>query len=724
MTEQERLKQLTEELQKASDSYYNGKEIMSNFEYDAKFDELKALEEQFHITDGFTSKVGAEIVRGNLPKIMHEYPAKSLGKTKDVAEVYRIQAGGIDGEDGFSCLSWKMDGCTLQLTYENGKLKTAATRGNGFIGQDVTQNALYIQGIPQEIAYKGKLVVRGEAVMSYEEFDRINAGLSAEEKYANPRNLTAATITLLHPEELENRKIHFKAFELVDIINEVVNKNEFAFLNTNPRFSNFSQRLNYLCSLGFGVVEYQRVNVKDLKNVIAEWSDEKRIRSIGFPVDGLVIAYDDVQSTRSLPETGHHPHMRKGMAFKWQDELVQSKLLDIEWSIGRTGVITPVAIFEPIEICGTTVSRASLHNLSEMQRILGTPYKNQEIQVYKANMIIPQIQSGIKMEDLSYSVTSQTIAPPNECPCCKKPVIIQNKNNVLNLICESQDCLEKQIGKFAHFVSRDCMNVIGLSEETLRKFVEKGWIREFSDIYTFTYEYRNEILAMDGFGKKSLEKLDDALEKSRHTTFVPFIHALGIPNVGKGQAKLLLPEVEKYIASKALTFEDNLPYGKKLIHGLLDMVRMNYDFTQVDGFGEKIDQSIKEYFAEIVEDCMAYVDNAFYDLLENMIFEDTETSKEKNCTGLAGLTFVVTGDVYYFKNRAELQAKIEEFGGKNAGSVSSKTSYLINNDITSTSGKNKKAKDLGIPIITEEEFLKMISDKEKENTEEIEEEKE
>lgn len=684
----DRINTLTTELQKAADSYYNsGIELMSNLEYDKKFDELKELEAQAGITNGFTSKVGAA-ANNKLKKVTHEYEAKSLDKTKSVDALIGVHS---DPAHANVCLSWKCDGSTVQLTYDNGKLTSAVTRGDGVVGQDITKNSKYIANIPREISYKGKLVVRGEALMTYDEFNRLNTNGD----FANARNLANATITALDKNILEERKTEFKAFELVY---------QDSLDNGNYQM-NFSARLDYLKTLGFGVVEHKSVNVKELKSAIDEWSTEEKITSLGFPVDGLVICNEDCEYTKNLQGTEHHPNAMKGMAFKWQDEEVKTKLRDIEWQVGRTGVLTPVAVFDTVDLCGTKVTKASLHNISyikEKDLRIGD-----EITVYKANMIIPQVGENLSAKEFRLSL-GDVYHIPKECPCCKKETkVIESDSGVLSLNCSNEKCPEKEIGRFTHFVSKHGMNIDGLSENTLRVLLEKGFIETTYDLYHLE-KHRQALMQLEGFGEKSTENLLSAIENSKKCDFSHFMYAQGIDGIGRGQIKAL----KNYIDSKYDTLFD--VYGKDLdgsydLLGLLyNMNDKGFDFTQIDGIGTVLADSLSNW----IENNLEMQDENYTEammLLSELEFSDQAAVKEQGNALLAGKSFCITGSLESFSNRDEMVKWIEDNGGKFVSGVSSKTDYLVNNDITSTSGKNKKAKELGIPIVTEKMLIDSVN---------------
>lgn len=671
------MEKLIEKLNNAAEAYYNGNEIMSNYEYDTLYDQLLQMEKETGVIlpNSPTQKVGTGAV-DKLPKVTHEYPAKSLAKTKDYNEfVSAFKKGESKTGCDTAVLMWKLDGSTVQCTYQDGKLIAAATRGNGEIGSDITHNAPYIKGLPMTIPYKGKLVVRGEATMSYAEFKRINASLSEEEQYKNPRNLANATIMLLDSNEMRKREIWFNAFNLV-------------YMDEMPPL--FNIRLAELYVQGFNTVELAVCELDKLEDTMKEW--ERKVPDYDIPVDGLVAVFNDIAYAETLPGTGHNPHVLGGYAFKWEDETAETILRDIEWSASRTGLLNPVAVFDPVELAGTTVSRASVHNLSYiMDKDLRIGDK---ITVYKANMIIPQIAENLSTNEERQKVKVSSVYLPlgTKCPVCNGDISIHTSEDgeTMTVHCANYHCPAKMIGKFVHFCERDCMNIEGMSEATIERFVEKGFIKEYADIFKLD-RFRSEIIAMEGFGQKSYENLIVATERAKTTDFVSFIHALGIPNIGKGQAKLF-----------------NKEYKGDIIEFFKDVQARKF-FQSIDGIGEVIEDNLwrwgNEYLRFIVLPNVKENDE-IKNLMPLLIFKKEEESRVEKV--LDGLTFVITGDVHHFKNRAEMQAKIEELGGKATGSVTGKTSYLINNDVTSSSGKNKKAKELGIPIISEKEFLDMI----------------
>jgi len=676
----ERMEALRVELAKASDDYYNGTESMSNFEYDQKFDELKVLEEQYgNPSDNFTDRVGAEVEpQSGLPKVTHEYEAKSLGKTKSVDELIKEQSKTSDGMNGKTCLSWKLDGCTVQLTYDKGELQLACTRGDGKVGQDITQNALFIDGIPQTIDYKGKLVVRGEALMSYAEFDRLNT----DGQYANPRNLASATITALDKWLLTQRNIDFKAFELVhsDLVD-----------------FGFSENLKWLQSKGFDVVPHEVVALTDLKEKIAEWSEADKINALGYPVDGLVVAYDDTHKVKGLEGTEHHPSLTKSMAFKWQDEKVQTKLTAIEWSPSRTGLLNPVAVFDTVDLCGTKVSRASLHNVSYIQNLNLKVGDN--ITVYKANMIIPQIAENL---DRNKGITD--VMHGVECPCCKKPATIKNNNGTLTMVCEDEKCLAKQLGTFTHFVEKHGMNIEGLSEKSLLTLMENGVIKELSDLFRLSEADRLAYTSIEGLGDKAFDNLLASIERAKTTDTEHFLYACGIEGISKGQIKEIVGYLKENYSGSLKDYQSS-DGSYDLLGVLVGMEESGFDFTRINGIGDVLAKNLSDFIEkELIE---PEYGKGFHDCLQYLTFKDKPLEQSKDLP-LTGKTFVITGTLNGFANRDELVSVIEANGGKVSGSVSKNTDYLINNDVTSTSGKNKKAQDLGVPIISEAEFIDKI----------------
>ena len=645
-----RIEELVTILNKASEAYYNGQdEIMSNYEWDAMFDELTALEEETgHIlSNSPTQNAGYESTSGQ--KEAHEFSALSLAKTKKVEELEKW------AEDYPIWLSWKLDGLTLVITYDNGKLVKILTRGNGTIGTNITHLKNSIKGFPLEVPYKGHLVVRGEAVISYTDFAAINDMIEDEdEKYANPRNLASGTLNLDDVDEVKNRKVHFHAFTLVHM--------------DEPMIS-WGARMNFLEKMGFTVVDRELGDAKTIGSMIDKWTKRVESGKMDLPVDGLVICYDDTEYASTGSVTGHHA-TRAGYAFKWQDEAVDSRLRYIEWSCA-VSTISPVAVFEPVQIEGTTVSRASLCNLSEIER-LGVG-RECTLSVIKANKIIPKC---IAVKDAVGEVEI-----PSECPVCKAATRIHTSNSgTRTLHCTNPDCTAKNVKKFSRFVSKNGMDIDGLSDQTIIRFINEGYIREFADIYNLS-QYFGTISQLEGFGEKSCENMDKAIEKSRDVHPVNFIFAICIPMIGTDAAKKIINTVG---------FE-----------GFLERMEQGVGFEDIDGIGGEKSNSILQWYAN--ETNRQNLEN----LLQVVEIQKVEKKNTENGT-CNGLTFVITGDVHQFKNRDEFKVYVESQGGKVAGSVSGKTNYLVNNDVESTSSKNKKAKDLGIPIISEDTFVEMF----------------
>ncbi len=648
MAETGRMKELIDILNKAASVYYQGKdEIMSNFEYDRMYDELSVLEKEsgLVLAGSPTQKVGYEVL-SELPKQTHPSPMLSLDKTKQVDEL----SSWLGGKEGL--LSWKMDGLTVVLTYENGELLNAVTRGNGVVGEVITNNAKVFKNLPVNIPFKGRMVLRGEAIITYSEFKKINALLSEEEQYKNPRNLCSGSVRQLNNEITAKRNVELYAFTLVEA--------------EGVDFKNSQQnKMEFMKEQGFQTVEYKVVTAKNIYETV-EWFSEK-VKTNDFPSDGLVLLYDDISYGESLGSTAKFP--RNAIAFKWADETAKTKLTEVEWSASRTGLINPVAIFEPVELEGTTVSRASVHNISIVKELkLGI---GDTIEVYKANMIIPQIAQNL--------TKSGSLEIPDKCPVCGEKTSIHKENDVEVLFCENPDCLAKKIKSISLFVSRDAMNIDGMSEATIEKFISKGFLHELADLFKLN-RYKDEIISMDGFGEKSYEKLVKAAETAKITTTAKFIYSLGIANIGLSNAKMVCK-----------AFSNDL---EKIRHASID------ELVEIDGVGEIIAESFVKFFAN--ENNNHMVD----DLLDIVTLEDEEND---NANDMEGMNFVITGSVNHFSNRSEVKELIEGRGGKVTGSVTSKTKYLINNDSTSNSSKNKKAKELGVQIITEDEFIDMFS---------------
>ena len=709
------MEELVAKLNEASEAYYNGKEIMTNKEFDDLMDQLKAMEkaEGRVLYDSPTVKVGFAPV-DNLPKFTHTYPALSLDKTKDIDEFVDKFYKGIEdsGDDNDAVvLMWKEDGSTVQAYYNNGRLEHLVTRGNGEVGSDITHNAPAISGIPTRIPFKGDVVVRGEALISYDDFNAINERLPEDDKFKNPRNLAAASIQMLDPNEVTKRHVVVKAFNLVHIWAErdhdylsgysmPVSTNKWIDENWYKSRLTFSGRLKILDQLGFFTVERYVCPVCDLKACIEGMTD--CVKDYIYPVDGLVAAMDNYEYASGLEGTEHHPNIMQGYAFKWADEVQKTVLREIEWSPSRTGLLNPVAIFDAVEIDGTTVQRASLHNLSiirDMNIRVGD-----SIGVIKANLIIPMIVENYDKDSHPVYTDDDLFELIGCCPTCgEKAGINKSPEGILTAFCPNVNCPEKMIGKLAHFCERDCMDIQGMSEETIKKLVEAGFIKEYSDF--FLLGLKPDIQRLPGFGNQSWIKLcDAALAAQTNATFVKFITALSIPNIGKGQAKTLYKYISDNYEELCSAVEFN--EGEFRPVGLLSYLACaHYDFTKIDGFGHIMSEDLTDWLLENFRLDKSTPETRVYGLLN---FVDEKPSIQVTNTYISGKSFCITGKLIHHSNRQELVAKIESFGGKWVDSVSSKTDYLINNDVESTSGKNKKAHELGIPIISEESFLKMI----------------
>lgn len=646
-SKQARMKELVEILNQAGKAYYQeNREIMSNYAYDALYEELQILEAETGtvLSDSPTVQVGYEAVDA-LPKEAHARPMLSLDKTKD-REALRAFIG-----EHQTLLSWKMDGLTIVLTYRDGKLHKAVTRGNGTVGEVVTANARKFKNLPLRISYQGELVLRGEAIITYSDFEKINEEIEdTDARYKNPRNLCSGSVRQLNNEITARRNVRFYAFALVSA-------QGIEFQNSHHR------QMDWLSSLGFDTVEYRIVTQETLDEAMEYFSSQ--VLENDFPSDGLVAIYDDIAYGESLGSTAKFP--RNAYAFKWADEIRETTLKEIEWSASRTGLINPVAIFEPVELEGTTVSRASVHNVSIVKELrLGI---GDRIEVYKANMIIPQIARNL--------TGSASLEIPKECPVCHGEAVIRQENDVESLYCINKGCPAKKIKSFTLFAGRDAMNIDGLSEASLEKFIAKGFLKDFGDLYELS-RYQEEIVQMEGFGQKSYDNLMASIEKSRKTTLPRVLYSLGILNVGLANAKLICK-----------AFDDDL-----------EAIRAagEEEISAIDGIGPVIARSLTEYFRDpeqkrILDHLLMHLE------IERVVVTDAQV--------FAGMNFVITGSVHYFSNRAEVKELIESKGGKVTGSVTSKTSYLINNDTTSNSSKNKKARELGVPVISEEEFMAM-----------------
>lgn len=644
----ERMKELVRLLSEAGKAYYQeDREIMSNYTYDKLYDELLALEEETGVVlaGSPTKAVGYESL-DVLPKEAHESQMLSLDKTKDVESLKSFIGNQL------TMLSWKLDGLTIVLTYDEGELKKAVTRGNGLVGEVITNNARVFENIPLQITHKKELVLRGEAIITYSDFEKINTQIEdVDAKYKNPRNLCSGSVRQLNNEITAKRHVHFFAFTLV-------RAQDVDFQNSRQK------QMEWLKEQGFEVVEYMMVTADSLDEAISYFS-EKIVKN-DFPSDGLVAMYDDIAYGESLGSTSKFP--RNAFAFKWADEVKDTTLKEIEWSPSRTGLINPVAIFEPVELEGSTVSRASVHNISILKELeLGI---GDRISVYKANMVIPQIAANL--------TRSGKLPIPKYCPVCKEETKIQKTNDVEALYCVNPKCQAKKIKSFTLFVSRDAINIDGLSEATLEKFITRGFIRDFGDIFEIE-RYKNKIITMEGFGEKSYQNLMNSINKARETTLPKVIYSLGIPNIGLANAKMICREYN---------------------YDLEAMIQANEEeISQIDGIGPIIAKTFCEYFAK--EENLKIVRH----LMSHLKIEEVKTQSSQS---LSGMNFVITGSLSHFANRNELKELIEAKGGKVTGTVTSKTNYLINNDKQSQTSKNKKAVELGIPILSEEEFMEKL----------------
>ncbi len=664
------MEELVAQLNKAARVYYQeADEIMSNQEYDKLYDELEALEKELGITlsNSPTVNVGYEVVSG-LPKEDHLKPMLSLDKTKSVDDLNSW----LGDKDGI--LSWKLDGLTIVLTYEDGKLTKAVTRGDGVTGEVITNNAKVFDNIPLTIPARDTVVVRGEAVISYDDFEEINKNIGdADAKYKNPRNLCSGTVRQLNNEITAQRHVKFYAFSLAEggsmqsgsDVEDDQMQLAIDLRKADAEFKLREQQLSWMAQQGFETVDYVKVTAGTIEESIKDF--EKKIEDFPLPSDGLVLIYDDIEYGRSLGTTAKFP--RDSIAFKWKDEIRETTLKEVLWNVSRTGLINPIAVFEPVELEGTTVSRASVHNLSIVRSLaLG---EGDIIKVYKANMIIPQIAEN--------TTKSGTITPPDNCPVCGAGTEIHDDNGVETLHCPNPECPAKKIKSFTHFVSRNALNIEGLSEATLEKFIDEAMIRDFSDLFKLE-KWQDKIVGMEGFGQKSFDNLIASTKKAAETTPARLLYGLGIPNIGVANAKMIAKECQNnWTKIQSLTEEE---------------------LSSIDGIGDIMAKAYVEFFRD--EEKLGEVNR----LLEVLSLDETFVQSAGGV--LTGKTFVITGKVFHYENRDAVKAAIEEAGGKTASSVSAKTDYLINNDITSGSSKNKKAKELGVPIITEEEFMKML----------------
>lgn len=644
-----RMKELISRLNQAAKVYYQGQgEVMSNFEYDKLYDELLALEKETGITmnNSPTIHVGYETI-SELPKEQHVQPMLSLNKTKEPADL----VAWLGNEQGL--LSMKLDGLSIILTYENGELVKALTRGNGEIGEVITNNAKTFVNIPGRIQYTGTLIVRGEALIRYSDFEELNKQENVEEQYKNPRNLCSGSVRQLNNEITAKRRVHFYAYNIISIGDEIL-------------FTKKKEGLSWLVKQGFEVAPYREVSASNIEDMISYFSNY--VKQSDLPSDGLVLTFDDVAYSATLGRTAKFPH--DSIAFKWQDELAETTLREIEWSASRTGLINPVAVFDAVELEGTTVSRASVHNVSILKELkLGIGDK---ILVYKANMIIPQIQEN--------KTQSGTCVIPDKCPVCGASTALEQEHGSVFLLCPNEECYAKKIKLLTHFVSRNAMNIDGLSESTLEKFVADGMIHSLTDIF-YLEKYQDKIVEMEGFGEKSYDNLIESIEKAKQIPLANLLYSLGIKGIGLSMAKLI---AQKY------------PYPITKMQEISEE-----DLLKVDGIGEVLAKSFVRYFAD--KNNQEQLKN-----LDDLLI--VSYPEEKEHQPFAGLTFVITGTLNTFDNRNQCKDIIESLGGKVAGSVSKNTSYLVNNDITSQSSKNKKAKELSVPIIEESALAQMIEE--------------
>lgn len=644
-----RMKELISRLNQAAKVYYQGQgEVMSNFEYDKLYDELLALEKETGITmnNSPTIHVGYETI-SELPKEQHVQPMLSLNKTKEPADL----VAWLGNEQGL--LSMKLDGLSIILTYENGELVKALTRGNGEIGEVITNNAKTFVNIPRRIQYTGTLIVRGEALIRYSDFEELNKQENVEEQYKNPRNLCSGSVRQLNNEITAKRRVHFYAYNIISIGDEI-------------SFTKKKEGLSWLVKQGFEVAPYREVSASNIEDMITYFSNY--VKQSDLPSDGLVLTFDDVAYSATLGRTAKFPH--DSIAFKWQDELAETTLREIEWSASRTGLINPVAVFDAVELEGTTVSRASVHNVSILKELkLGIGDK---ILVYKANMIIPQIQEN--------KTQSGTCVIPDKCPVCGASTALEQEHGSVFLLCPNEECYAKKIKLLTHFVSRNAMNIDGLSESTLEKFVADGMIHSLTDIF-YLEKYQDKIVEMEGFGEKSYDNLIESIEKAKQIPLANLLYSLGIKGIGLSMAKLI---AQRY------------PYPITKMQEISEE-----DLLKVDGIGEILAKSFVRYFAD--KNNQEQLKN-----LDDLLI--VSYPEEKEHQPFAGLTFVITGTLNTFDNRNQCKDIIESLGGKVAGSVSKNTSYLVNNDITSQSSKNKKAKELSVPIIEESALAQMIEE--------------
>ena len=644
----DRMKELIQKLNKANKAYYQeAKEIMSNLEYDRLYDELKVLESESGVVypNSPTQNVGAPVA-SKLPKWRHQEKMLSLDKTKSIQDL----ESWLGNKEGV--LSWKLDGLTVVLTYNNGELVRAVTRGNGIIGEVITENAKQCLNVPLKIPYKGELILRGEAVISYKDFKKINQSLKPEERFKNPRNLASGSIRALDPKDTTNRRVQVIIFRMITEL---------------PDYPTMEKQFDWLESMGFTVVEHYLVRQENIDQAVKFF--KRKIETYEIPSDGLVIAFNDTHYGNGLGSTAKFS--KHSFAFKWQDEIAETILRRIDWQPSRTGLINPVAVFDPVELEGTTVERASVHNISimkELQLDIGD-----KIQVYKANMIIPQIAENL--------TRSGNLEIPDTCPACGQPTYIETSDKTEVLKCRNPYCPEKMISKFTHFCSRNAMNIVGLSEATLEFLVEKKWISTYSDIYKLK-EHKREWSIIPGYGVQSVANVLTSIEDSRNTTPEKLLNSLGVPKIGMAQSEAIFKKFNSW-------------------EEFIEAIDSGYNFAQIEGFGEILNNNIHSWYEN------SYQQEGIPDLIKELKIEK-EIKIGGDSFSLTGKTFVITGSLHVYKNRDELTKEIKLHGGKVGSSVTSKTDCLINNDITSNSSKNKKAKTLGIPIITEKEFQELI----------------
>lgn len=651
------------ELNEASEAYYNtGSPIMSDAEFDMKLRELQQWEDEtgFVLSNSPTQNVGATVLN-NIKEVTHKYPMLSLDKCHSEEEIIKF-AGGYN----FLVSSVKLDGLTVRLTYKNGNLTLAESRGNGIVGSDVTEHVKRFKNVPLHINHEGTYIIDGEAIIKLDDFAEVNKN----GEYKNSRNLASGTLASLDTSIVKNRKLSWYAWEVVEDSEE----------ETYDYDPTFLRRLSEAEQLGFDVVPYRTVITAPYKELITYMLEEvfKLAEKYKLPQDGVVFKFNDIEYGKSLGNTSHH--YRNGIAYKIYNDSVETTLKDIEWSMGKTGTLTPVAIFEPIEIEGSVIERASLHNITVMTDVMGGAWKGQKLGVYKANLIIPQVRwaEEVKPDD------AEMINIPDKCPICGSPTKIVKDNDSEVLICTNDDCKGKLLGKLSHAVSKNALNVDGLSEATIQKFIDLGWLTSIKDIYHLS-DHKEEMSALEGFGKRSVTKILNSIEKSRNTSLQRFIYSLSIPLVGKSASKDISNELDGDFDAFMHTLS---VYGAEY-------------FKNIPGIGDSIVNSMNDFFRKHCND--------MYDLSKEFTFEKPiSLATTDDIKSLAGKTFVITGSLEHFENRDAAKTEIELHGGKVSGSVSAKTSYLVNNDIESTSGKNKKAKELGIPIISENQLIAMM----------------